>query len=106
RAATAPATLDNSSSTSGSGSVHSRMQPSPTRNAPRPGQAAVVTPGSTGSIAEDGCVVADPVPQGRRAAEAGIRHEGRLVELAGVEADRADQELSTAVGVLLVQARE
>src|SRR5262245_4589218 len=59
------------------------------------------------SVAEDRCiVVADPLPQRRRAGEAGIGNEFGLVELARVEADRADEQLAAAVRVLPKEALE
>ena len=57
-------------------------------------------------VAEDGRALVDPLPERRRAAEPGVRDELALVELAGREADRADQELAAALGVLLEQVRQ
>src|ERR671931_669358 len=58
------------------------------------------------SVAEDRGALADPFPERRRAGEAGILHELRLVELLRVEADRTDQQLATAVRELLEQPRQ
>src|SRR5713226_8481749 len=58
------------------------------------------------SVAEDGSAVADPFPERRRSREPRVRHEAALVELARVEADRADEQLAAAVRVLLEEARE
>src|SRR5438105_1409241 len=60
-----------------------------------------------GSVAEDGCVlITDPLPKRCCPCETRVYHQAALVELAGVEADRADEEFPTAVRVLLEQARE
>src|ERR1051325_8699793 len=60
-----------------------------------------------GSVAEDGCMLtADPFPERCRPCDARVGHQAALVELAGVEADRADEQFPAAVRVLLEQARE
>src|SRR5205823_4207650 len=58
------------------------------------------------SIAEDGSAFADPFPERRRAGQACIGYEAALVQLAGVEADRTDEQLASAVRVLLKQLRK
>src|SRR5579884_903080 len=60
-----------------------------------------------GLVAEDGCVfIADPFPERCRACEARVAQQAALVELPGVEADRAHEEFPAPVCVLLEQARE
>src|SRR5436309_2991746 len=56
-------------------------------------------------VAEDGGALADPFPQRCRAGEPGVTDERPFVELARLEADRADEQLA-AVGVLLEQPCE
>src|SRR5919106_3075528 len=58
------------------------------------------------SVAEDRGALADPLPEGRRPGELRVRDELPLVELAGVEADGADEKLAAPVGVLLDQPGE
>src|SRR5438270_3589044 len=58
------------------------------------------------SVAEDGSAFADPFPERGRAGQACIRYEAALVQLAGLEADRTDEQLAAAVRVLLKQLRE
>src|SRR6266496_801934 len=48
-------------------------------------------------------VVADPLPQGRGAAGLGVGHEPGWVDVAGLHADRAHQELAVGLGVPLHQ---
>src|SRR5512133_1029105 len=53
------------------------------------------------SEAEDRCVlIADPLPEGGCAAHAGVLDQLVFVQLAGVEADGADEKLSASVGEL------
>src|SRR5207253_1261034 len=62
---------------------------------------------SAASVTEHGrVVVADPLPERRRAREPRVRHELPLVELARVEADRTDEQLAAAARELLEQPRE
>src|SRR5919109_3784147 len=69
--------------------------------------ASAVTSRSPGSVAEDGCVlIADPFPEGCRAADPGVRGQLVLVQLACVEADRADKELAASGCVLFDQPRD
>jgi MFS family permease len=58
------------------------------------------------SVAEHGRTVADPVVQRRRAGELRVEHELRLVQLAGVEADRAHEELAACLRELAEQPLE
>src|SRR6266496_770009 len=54
------------------------------------------------SEAEDRCVlIADPLPEGGCAAYPSVRDQLVLVQLAGVEADRTDEQLSASVVELL-----
>src|SRR5512132_1184395 len=56
------------------------------------------------SEAEDRCVlIADPLPEGGCAAHASIHDQLGLVQLAGVEADGTDEQLSASVSELLEQ---
>src|SRR5690349_8505336 len=56
-------------------------------------------------VTEGRCVLlADPLPHRHRAAEFGTLDELRLVELAGVEADRADQESPARSDIALDEA--
>jgi Sigma-70, region 4 len=58
--------------------------------------------GAIGSVAEDGrLVVSDPVERRGGAAEPRVRNQGALVELPRVEADRARDQLASAVRILL-----
>src|SRR3954470_13371615 len=62
--------------------------------------------GGSSSVAEHGRrLVADHPPQGRCPAEAGVIDERVGVELAPVEADRADEELAALFGELAEQVR-
>ena len=55
-----------------------------------------------GSVAEDGgCLVADPVPERRCPADARVRDELGIVESARVDAERTEEQLAAAIGVLL-----
>src|SRR2546429_7808621 len=60
----------------------------------------------TSLVAEDGSALADPLPERRCTGEACVCHQAALVQLAGVEADRADEQLAAAVGELLEQPRD
>src|SRR5207253_9672750 len=67
--------------------------------------ASAVTSASPGLVAEDRCVfIADPLPEGGCAADSSVRGQLVLVQLAGVEADGADEKLSASVGELFEQA--
>src|SRR5690348_3962006 len=58
-----------------------------------------------GSVAEHACVlIADPFPEGRRPCQTRVAHQAALVDLAGVEANRADEEFPASVCELLEQA--
>jgi hypothetical protein len=57
------------------------------------------------SVAEDGRrALADPLPEGSGAGQSGVVDELRLVELLGVEADRADKQLAAALRELPEEA--
>src|SRR5204863_4083539 len=92
-------------SSTGPGGISARMRTSgasvpASRSKSRSASAA--TNVAPGSVAEDRClVIADPLPEGCRAAELRIRHEPALVQLAGAETDGADEKLPAAIGVLL-----
>src|SRR5919197_3635685 len=69
--------------------------------------ASAATSPSPGSVAEDRCVViADPLPEGSCAADPSVCDQLALVQLAGVEADRTDEELSAALGELCEEPRD
>src|SRR4051794_23337536 len=73
----------------------------------RPGRARRRPPlREASSVAKDGAPLADPLPQRRGAGEPRVRRERPLVELAGAEADRADEQLPALVLVLLEEAGE
>src|SRR5262245_43988823 len=63
--------------------------------------------GPAPSVAEHGGIVgADPLPERCRARKPRVGDERTIVELAGVEADRADEQLAAALGVLLEELRK
>src|SRR6266540_2003872 len=61
---------------------------------------------SLGSVAEHGSALADPLPERRRSGKTSVGHEALLVQLAGAEADRTDEELAASCRVLLEESRE
>src|SRR5579872_5603784 len=69
----------------------------------RPSARAKATPsGAAGSsVAEGDGTIVDPFPQRHRPAQAGVGDELRLLELTGVEADGADEELAAGGFVAL-----
>lgn len=75
--------------------------------APRPigsCDSAVALRGLAGSssVAEDGCMVfPNPLDHRRRTSNAGVRDDRTLLELAGLETNRTDQELPATSRVLL-----
>src|SRR5437667_10716325 len=103
----APAASTPETST-GPGGINARMRTSAvsvSASRAKSRWASAVTSASPRSVAEDGRVlIADPLPEGGCAADLSVRGQLVLVQLAGVEADGADEKLSASVDELLEQA--
>src|SRR5690348_10545921 len=58
------------------------------------------------SIAEHRRAILNPLPERRRPGERGVAHQRAFVQLATLEADRADEQLTTTLRVLAEQLGE
>src|SRR4029453_14231881 len=101
------ATASGPRTSTGPGGISARMPGSGVRGLARCGKSpwasAVMSPVPR-SEAEDRCVlIADPLPEWGCAADAGVRDQLVFVQLAGVEADGADEKLAASVGELFEQ---